>query len=82
MTTNPSPLKAPALWRMVVTTGHEETAGPYLAVDCSAIAANDNQPHYWHLYPEDDGTWTHGPSGTNGHLGEVLAAIAACYEPR
>lgn len=65
---------------ITATLGHDSESGPFLLVDCSAIAT-ENQVHYWHLWPEDDGTWSHGPSGTCGSFGDVFASILGCYDP-
>lgn len=66
--------------RLVVTL----VAGDYggcLVVDAEAIMTSENDQRLWVLMPEENGEWTHGPSGMTAPLGAALWAIACCYDP-
>lgn len=52
-----------------------------ITVDAIDVMRNDNQVRIWildRLVPDAD-MWGHGPSGTEGPLGECLGGIASCY---
>jgi hypothetical protein len=40
---------------------------------------SDSDVRWWHLHYNDDGTLSHGPSGTTGPLVELLGAISNVY---
>lgn len=70
-----------AMAQLVVTTscdGAEDR--PRLLVDAGALARGPSDCRFWDLCLEDDGTWSHIPSGEIGHpLSDHLWSIAAVY---
>lgn len=72
--------------KLIVRMGEEVHLDEYdgsLVVDCEAIMRSENDVRYWVLWPDPDGTWSHGPSGETGHpLSELLQSIALCYSDR
>lgn len=77
------PLDRDALREAAVNLGRHLSIRPgidegTLAVDCSAIITNRDDPVVWILH-YDAGKWHHYPSGESGPLFAVLFAIAHSY---
>ena len=72
----------PLIARINASIERDEDDDCYLVVDCTAVMRSPNDIQSWTLFPQRDGTWSHDMSGVSGTLGDCLAGIASCYEPR
>ena len=71
-----------AMAKLVVRQSDDE-GDDFLVVDAVGLLRDDNDVRYWVLYPEDDGTWSHFPSGEVEHpLSDHLWSIASVYLER